>query len=624
MNSEPNLSHSRQPEESDSSETSPIGATLESVLAWILTRRESGQGVDPLDVIEQNPEHAGELRSFFANDQWLAGGSAIPADKASANARDVTQSEHVSLASPTDSVGSQTATTARHPLEQEAMALQGRQIDDFLLQEPIAQGGMGIVYRATQVSLQREVAIKMIGQGILADPELRQRFRTEAEAAAAISHPNILPIHTIGCWNGLDYFVMPLLLADDAQAAAPSLSHWVNRTSKVSPRRCVAVVRDLARAVAYAHGHGIIHRDLKPDNVLLDSDGIAKIVDFGLAKWQRDDASLTQDGQILGTPHYMSPEQARGSRHVTEATDTYALGAILLALLTGRPPHPGNSAAEVIQLVLTADPPRLRDVWPRDSPWPPHVDDMDAILQSAMAYRAKDRYASADAFADDLERYLDGQPPTVQSDGLIQLVSRELKRDQHETAFANWWKTLLLMGAIVFTAHAVIQWFTLTATEVPVSGRASDATVSSESVAWHLGDTLQMMLPRALMLVGIGLVVHRSREGVWKPRNTVERPVWSTWMGYLLALACVNLLWLLGYLDHSLVMLIACLMSGFGFFAMAGHVWGGSALLGLMFFLVAIAVSALPRWGPLMFGFAWLVAMTTLSQHYRRRTGNFS
>lgn len=563
--------------------------------------------------------HAAELRSFFANDQWLACGPGGPSNHGAVSPMDVTEA---TPAPGSQSVGrnSDAHAATRRPAAGDAMALQGRQIDDFLLQEPIAQGGMGIVYRATQVSLQRDVAIKMIGQGILADPELRQRFRTEAEAAAAISHRHILPIHTIGCWNGLDYFVMPLVSGDDPQSPPQSLSHWVNGSTKVSPRRCMEVVRDLARAVAFAHEHGIIHRDLKPDNVLLDVEGVPKIVDFGLAKWQRDDASLTQDGQILGTPHYMSPEQARGSRHVTEATDTYALGAILLALLTGRPPHPGNSAAEVLQLVLTADPPRLRDVWPRDVALPAQAEDIDAILQSAMAYRAQDRYPSASALADDLDRYLDGQPPLVQSDGIIQLVSRELTRDQHENAFATWWKTLLLIGVIVFAAHAVIQWFTFQATTTRVMPPTSgEDVVGLGATSWQLTDTLRMMLPRALMLIGIGVVVHRSRDGVWKPRSTVERPVWSIWMGYLVTLACVNLLWLLGYLDHSLVMLIACLMSGFGFFAMAGHVWGGSALLGLMFFLIAIVASAIPRWGPLLFGLAWFVAMTILSQHYRRR-----
>ena len=206
-------------------------------------------------------------------------------------------------------------------------SLCGKKIGSYRIDSEIARGGMGVVYRARQVGLDRPVAVKLISSGILASDEERKRFRIEAEAAAQLDHPGIISIHEIGSWNGHEYFSMTLV-------DGPTLQSCVDEQS-IDDARAAEMVRDIARAVAYAHRAGIVHRDLKPDNILLNPDGRPLVTDFGLAKWNRDGSMLTRTGQVLGTPHYMSPEQASGQSEAGVASDVYSLGAILYALLTG-------------------------------------------------------------------------------------------------------------------------------------------------------------------------------------------------------------------------------------------------------------------------------------------------
>ncbi|MAP08739.1 MAG: protein kinase, partial [Rhodopirellula sp.] len=245
-------------------------SSLDSVLAEILVREENGERPDPHEYLEKHPDHAEELRDFFRNHRWLGSEDTEPA------------------------------------------TLVGQTIGEFRIIREVARGGMGVVYEAEQDSLRRVVAIKLIGDGVLANDEVRLRFRVEAEAAASLSHPNILPIHSIGCWRGIDYFVMPMVTGDSLQSLVDQQRDGCRdggmTTSEVKEcgMKTVAFMRDISRGVAYAHSRGIIHRDLKPENVLID-DGVPKIVDFGLAKFHRDAPELTRNGQVLGTPHYMSP-----------------------------------------------------------------------------------------------------------------------------------------------------------------------------------------------------------------------------------------------------------------------------------------------------------------------------
>jgi eukaryotic-like serine/threonine-protein kinase len=266
-----------------------------------------------------------------------------------------------------------------------------RSFGDYELLDEVARGGMGVVYRARQVSLNRVVALKMILGGRLASTTDVERFRVEAEAAAGLDHPNILPIYEVGEHHGQHYFSMKLVDGGSLAQAA----------RRPVPDR-VRLLVDVCRAVDFAHAHGILHRDLKPANVLVDRDGMAYVTDFGLAKRTGSAAGLTQTGAILGTPDYMAPEQARGERSVSAAADIYALGAILYEVLAGQPPFRGPTHLDTILEVLERDPPHPRSIVPTAD---------RELCDVALKCLAKDpahRYPSAEALATDLARWLAG------------------------------------------------------------------------------------------------------------------------------------------------------------------------------------------------------------------------
>ncbi|MGZ3470988.1 MAG: serine/threonine-protein kinase, partial [Isosphaeraceae bacterium] len=222
-------------------------------------------------------------------------------------------------------------------------------VGDYLLLEEIARGGMGIVYKARHLELKRLVALKMILSGSLATPAERARFRREAELAANLDHPNIVPIYEVRDQDGMLFFSMKLV---DGGNLAQHLATYAR-----DPRATARLVVTLAQALHYAHGKGFIHCDLKPSNVLIDRDGQPQITDFGLARRTAQDSSLTATGAILGTPSYMAPEQAAGQRQsIAPATDVYGLGAILYELLTGRPPFRTSTMMETVFQVLERDP----------------------------------------------------------------------------------------------------------------------------------------------------------------------------------------------------------------------------------------------------------------------------
>jgi serine/threonine protein kinase len=268
---------------------------------------------------------------------------------------------------------------------------------DYLLMRVLGQGGMGVVYLATQIELQRNVAVKMIRSGGLATQTEVQRFYTEARAAASLRHPNIVSVFQIGEIDGQHFFSMEFL---EGESLASRL------TSGPLPSSLAAkYVLDLASAIAYAHSQGIIHRDLKPANIIVGQGEHLTITDFGLAKVLHSQVNVTMDGTTLGTPGYMSPEQASGDAKVHgEATDIYSLGAILFALLSGEPPFPERDVAQSIYHIIHHQPPLVRDLRPGVPK------DLETIVAKCLSKNPGDRYLTADALAGDLNRFLRSEP----------------------------------------------------------------------------------------------------------------------------------------------------------------------------------------------------------------------
>src|SRR5205807_548552 len=280
------------------------------------------------------------------------------------------------------------------------------ELDDYELLEEIGRGGQGVVFRARQKSLNRTVALKVISLGQWASKAHLKRFRREAEAAAGLDHPSIVPIYEVGERDGSCYFSMKFV-------EGGQLDEVVRRTP-MPIRQAVELIAKIARTVHYAHEHGILHRDIKPGNILLDAKGEPHLTDFGLARLVESESSVTHTLDVLGTPSYMAPEQAVGNNAaVSNATDVYGLGAVLYQLLTGHPPFAGGTTYETIKLLEDTEPrpPRLLN---------PKIDrDLSTICLKCLEKDPKRRYSSALALAEDLERWLKHEPIQARRTGIF-------------------------------------------------------------------------------------------------------------------------------------------------------------------------------------------------------------
>jgi TolB-like protein/predicted Ser/Thr protein kinase/Tfp pilus assembly protein PilF len=287
---------------------------------------------------------------------------------------------------------------------------------DYELLQEIGRGGQGVVYRARQKSLNRIVALKVIGLAHWATEAHVKRFRLEAEAAASLNHPCIVPIYEVGERDGACYFSMGLV--DGGQLDA------VVKREPMPIRHAAELIAKLARTVHYAHEHGILHRDIKPGNILLDAKGEPHLTDFGLARLVQTESTVTRTMEVLGTPSYMAPEQAVGNNAgVTSATDVYGLGAVLYQLLTGHPPFAGGTTFETVRLVLDTEPrqPRLLN---------PKVDrDLATICLKCLEKDPQRRYTSALALAEDLERWLKHQPIRARRTGTFTRGRKWVRRN---------------------------------------------------------------------------------------------------------------------------------------------------------------------------------------------------
>ncbi|MFQ5732526.1 MAG: protein kinase [Planctomycetaceae bacterium] len=328
------------------------------------------------------------------------------------------------------------------PAERGPLGGAPRRFGDYELLVEVARGGMGIVYRARQTKLNRVVALKMIKGGHLATPDEVKRFLTEAESAASLEHPNIVPIYEVGEIADQHFFTMAFVEGESLQ----------DRVAKgpLPERDAGQFVKLVARAVQFAHDKGIVHRDLKPSNVLIETGGQPKVMDFGLAKRVEGDSGLTATGQVIGTPSYMPPEQAGGrSTAVGTSADVYSLGAMLYCLVSGRPPFQAATAVETLIQVVEQDPVAPRQINPGV------CKDIETICLKCLEKEPQRRYVSAAALADDLDRWLAGRPIVARPVTRRERLSKWIRRNRVVAGLLAAVAISLVGGAIIAALFAV-------------------------------------------------------------------------------------------------------------------------------------------------------------------------
>jgi len=387
-----------------------------------------------------------------------------------------------------------------------------RYFGDYELLEEIARGGMGVVWKARQSSLNRTVAVKMILAGKLAGEAEVQRFHREAEAAANLQHPNTVAIHEVGEHDGQHYYSMDYVEGRD-------LGALVRESGPLPPARAAECLKTIAEAVHFAHQRGTLHRDLKPQNVLMDAAGVPRITDFGLAKFIERDDSLTQTGAAMGSPSYMPPEQAAGHLdQVGPHSDVYSLGAILYELLTGHPPFRAETAVATMRLVMESDPvpPRKLNL---DVPL-----DLETICVKCLEKNPVRRYPSANALAEELGRFLKHEPIQAVPVSAIRKAESWLRRHPWTLMAAGSLMVMVLAG-VLYWQHERLNFLQ----HPSLAGDQSIRRRIQEIKGWN--ETALVLL----FMVFIGLLVFQQCES-W-----LRRHPWALlFAGLLLALFLSN------------------------------------------------------------------------------------
>jgi serine/threonine-protein kinase len=453
----------------------------------------------------------------------------------------------------------------------------------------LGKGGMGVVYRARQTTLNRLVAVKMIQPEVYAGPAELARFRTEAEAAAALQHPNIVQVHEVGTQDGRPFLALEYV---DGGSLADRLEG-----TPLPARAAAELVETLARAIHYAHERGVVHRDLKPANVLLTAGGTPKVADFGLAKRLEGEAGQTRTGAVLGTPNYMAPEQAAGRvKEVGPAADTYGLGAILYEMLTGRPPFQGTTLLETLEQVRSQAPvpPRLlRPQVPRD---------LETVCLKCLEKDSARRYASARELADELRRYLNGEPIRARSFNLLDRFTRALEHRHHDVEFRSWGNLLLLLAPLVALGHLTVL-----------------------AVALWGGPWLRVgiWLPIVLLTANSSLLFWHPRLRGALPTTPAVRQLWALMVSQSVGgTVSVLLVWRVVAPDLPFRELAAypvwAILTGEVFFVLGSTYWGRCYLFGAVSFALAVLMLLRLVWAPVeMAGLAFLT-ITAFGLHLRR------
>ena len=440
------------------------------------------------------------------------------------------------------------------------------QIGDYKINRIIGRGGMGVIYHATQKTLGRDVALKMLLQGSLATEDDMLRFSREAEAAAGLQHPNIVPVYEVGMHEGLPFFSMKHIEGN-------TLSERLMQ-GPLPPREAAKLLIPICRAIDEAHQQGLLHRDLKPSNILIDEQGHPYVSDFGLAKRFHsehlsskqipNDNSITQTGAILGTPSYMAPEQAAGGSRgdIDKQADIYSLGALLYAMLTGHAPFQAASPVDIIMMVLEQDPVPPRMLNPKADA------DLEMITLKCLQKPRDLRYASAGLLADDLEAYLADDPISARSSHFHQIISR-LFRETHNAALLENWGLLWMLHAAVLliltTATNIFQFNGVTS-RLPFMG------------LWVVG----------LALWGIVFWKLRERSG---PITFVERQIAHVWGGSMVVSTLLYAVeFIMGLTVLSLSPALA-LVSGMVFLIKGGILTGSFYIQSAILFATAIAMA---------------------------------
>lgn len=455
-------------------------------------------------------------------------------------------------------------------------------IGDYELIEEIGRGGMGVVFLARQISLDREVAVKMILRGRLASGEDLERFLAEASATARLEHPGIVPVYDVGDFDGRPFFSMQYVVGE---TLADRVAH-----GPMHQREVARIVAAIARAVGYAHRQGILHRDLKPNNILLTQSGAPLVTDFGLAKQLGSDLNLTRSGALVGTPSYMSPEQAGGGRGLVGPTsDVYSLGCVLYFALTGRAPFVGDSPMQIVMLVIEQDPTPPRALRPS-------LDrDLEMIVIRCLQKPSDLRYASADALAADLEAYLADEKVSARSGHFNQVIARLFRETHHANVLENWGVLWMWHSLVLFVASILTWWLDFS--------QYDDRRVYA-----------------GLWTIGIGMwaaVFWKLRQRLG-PVTFIERQIAHVWGASMIAIAMLfPLEWWLELPVLSLSPLLG-VISAMVFIIKAGMLSGEFYIQATALLVAAVLMAVFPTQAHLIFGVVASLCFLIPGWKYRR------